>query len=113
MAIPLAPRVVRHAGWHPLAAYAHGQEVLAVVYAQAVVVAACLLLAWWGPGLRAARWAAALGCAAGVVLAWARVLDLPRQAHAAETMAWMVLSPLLGAAMAVFWAWVRGGRHGR
>jgi phosphate/sulfate permease len=97
----------------PLAAHAHGQAVLTVVYAQAVVVAVCLLLAWWVPPLRAARWLAALGCAAGVVVAWVWVLDLPRQSHAAETMAWMVLSPLLGAAVAVFWAWVRRGRHGR
>lgn len=97
----------------PLAAHAHGQAVLTVVYAQAMVVAVCLLLAWWVPPLRAARWLATLGCLAGVVVAWARVLDLPRQSHAAETMAWMVLSPLLGAAVAVFWAWVRRGRHGR
>lgn len=97
----------------PLAAHAHGQAVLTVVYAQAVVVAVCLLLAWWVPPLRAARWLAALGCAAGVVVAWVWVLDLPRQSHAGETMAWMVLSPLLGAAAAVLWAWVRRGRHGR
>ncbi len=84
-----------------------------MVYAQAAVVGVCLLLVWWVPGLRAGRWAVALGCGAGVVLAWARVLDLPRQSHAAETMAWMVLSPLLGAAGAVLWAWVRRGRHGR
>ncbi|WP_137746126.1 hypothetical protein [Acidovorax sp. NB1] len=110
---PLRPGWCAVLAGTPLAAHAHGQEVLAVVYAQAAVVGVCLLLVWWVPGLRAGRWAVALGCGAGVVLAWARVLDLPRQSHAAETMAWMVLSPLLGAAGAVLWAWVRRGRHGR
>lgn len=82
-------------------------------YAQALVVVACLLLAWCVPVLRAARGFALLGCAAGVVVAWARVLGLPRQSHAAEIMAWMVLAPLLGAAAAVGWARIRRGRDGR
>ena len=53
----------------PLAAHAHGQEVLAMAYAQGAVVVVCLLLAWCVRPLRAARWLAALGCAAGVVVA--------------------------------------------
>lgn len=97
----------------PLAAHAHGQEVLAMAYAQVAVVVVCLLLAWWVPPLRGARWWAVLGCAAGVVVAWGRVLDLPRQSHAAEIMAWLVLAPLLGAAGAVAWARIRRGRDGR
>ena len=97
----------------PLAAHAHGQEVLAMACAQGAVVAVCLLLAWWVRPLRAARWLVALGCAAGVVVAWARVLDLPRQSHAGEIMAWLVLSPLLGAAGALAWARIRRGCNGR
>ena len=88
----------------PLAAHAHGQEVLAMAYAQGTVVAV--------RPLRAARWLVALGCAAGVVVAWVRVLDLPRQSHAGEIMAWLVLSPLLGAAGALAWARIRRGRNG-
>lgn len=84
-----------------------------MAYAQVAVVAVCLLLAWWVPPLRAARWLAALGCGAGVVVAWARVLDLPRQSHAGEIMAWLVLAPLLGVFAAVVWARIRRGRDGR
>ena len=96
----------------PLAAHAHGQEVLAMACAQGTVVVVCLLLAWWVRPLRAARWLAVLGCAAGVMVAWGRVLDLPRQSHAAEIMAWLVLAPLLGAAGALAWARIRRGRNG-
>jgi hypothetical protein len=61
----------------PVAAFAHGEDVLVPIYGQAAVVVAILISLWLFPSIRPFWLFGGLGCFAGVALAWLALTTLP------------------------------------
>ena len=95
----------------PAAAYAHGEDVLIPIYAQAAVVVATMLGLWLMPKVRAHRVIASLGCLAGATSAWLSTSHLPFQQNRSLITLVMAVAPVASAALFIFVAKRYASKH--
>jgi hypothetical protein len=86
----------------PVAALAHGEEVLVAVYGQAIAVAATLLSLWLVPSFRPSRLVGSLACVVGAALAWLVLGPLPFLEHRALISLAAAAAPVILAVAVVY-----------
>jgi hypothetical protein len=82
-------------------AYAHGQDVLVSMFAQAASVAVVLFLLFAVPALRRYWPAGLLGCIIGVLVSWLLTADIPYMANITSITIVDICCPVVFAALSI------------
>jgi hypothetical protein len=82
-------------------AFAHGEDVLATLFAQALAIVASVVASFLLLRSRHRTWAGIAGCIAGVILSWTITGDLPYDDNRMFITVLDVALPLLGTLAAV------------